>query len=83
LEKHLKTLTRTVVLECRTNRYARRALGEIEGAYREMLVEMVEYAVKYKASQETLHSVFYEEFRERYPWLPTRVIKGAYRDAAR
>jgi hypothetical protein len=49
----------------------------------EMLVEMVEYAVKYKASQETLHSVFYEKFRERYPWLPTRVIKGAYRDAVR
>jgi IS605 OrfB family transposase len=48
-----------------------------------MLVEMVEYAVKYRASQETLHKVFYEKFRERYPWLPTRVIKGAYRDATR
>jgi IS605 OrfB family transposase len=83
LEKLLKTLTRTVVLECYANRYARRALREIEGAYREMLVEMVEYAVKYKASQETLHNVFYEKFRERYPWLPTRVIKGAYRDAVR
>jgi len=83
LEKLLKTLTRTVVLECYANRYARGALREIEGAYREMLVEMVEYAVKYKASQETLHSVFYEKFRERYPWLPTRVIKGAYRDAVR
>jgi len=83
LEKHLKTLTKTVVLDCYANKYARRALREIESAYREMLVEMVEYAVKYKASQETLHRVFYEEFRERYPWLPTRVIKGAYRDAAR
>jgi IS605 OrfB family transposase len=83
LERLLKTLTRTVVLECYVNRYARRALREIEGAYREMLVEMVEYAVKYKASQETLHNVFYEKFRERYPWLPTRVIKGAYRDAVR
>jgi len=83
LEKLLKTLTRAVVLECYANRYARRALREIEGVYREMLVEMVEYAVKYKASQETLHNVFYEKFRERYPWLPTRVIKGAYRDAVR
>jgi hypothetical protein len=72
-----------VVLECYANKYARRALREIEGAYREMLVEMVEYAVKYKASQETLHNVFYEEFRERFPWLPTRVVKGAYRDAVR
>jgi IS605 OrfB family transposase len=83
LEKLSKTLTRTVALECYANRYARRALREIEEAYREMLVEMVEYAVKYKASQETLHRVFYEKFRERYPWLPTRVIKGAYRDAVR
>ena len=83
MEKLSKTLTRTVVLECYANRYARRALREIEGAYREMLVEMVEYAVKYRASQETLHRVFYEKFRGRYPWLPTRVIKGAYRDAAR
>jgi len=83
LEKQSKTLTRTVVLECYANRYARRALREIEDAYREMLVEMVEYAVKYKASQETLHRVFYEKFRERFPWLPTRVIKGAYRDAVR
>jgi IS605 OrfB family transposase len=83
LEKHLKTLTKTVVLECYANKYARRALREIEGGYREMLVEMVNYAVKYKASQETLHKVFYEKFRERYPWLPTRVIKGAYRDATR
>jgi IS605 OrfB family transposase len=83
LEKLSKTLTRTVVLECYANRYARRALREIEGAYREMLVEMVEYAVKYRASQETLHRVFYNRFRERYPWLPTRVIKGAYRDAIR
>jgi IS605 OrfB family transposase len=83
LEKHLKTLTKTVVLECYANKYARRALREIEGGYREMLVEMVNCAVKYKASQETLHKVFYEKFRERYPWLPTRVIKGAYRDATR
>ena len=81
--KLLKTLTRTVVLECYANRYARRALREIESAYREMLKEMVEYAVKQKASQSTLHKVFYSRFRERYPWLPTRVIKGAYRDATR
>jgi hypothetical protein len=83
LEKLSKTLTRTVTLDCYANRYARRALGEIEDAYREMLVEMVEYAVEHKASQNTLHRVFYEKFRERFPWLPTRVIKGAYRDAAR
>jgi hypothetical protein len=83
LERLSKTLVKTVALDCYANRYARRALREIEEAYREMLVEMVEYAVKYRASQETLHRVFYERFRGRYPWLPTRVIKGAYRDAVR
>jgi len=83
LEKLLKTLTRTVAVECYANRYARRALREIENAYREMLKEMVEYAVEHKVSQSTLHRVFYSRFRERYPWLPTRVIKGAYRDAVR
>jgi putative transposase len=83
LEKLLKTLTRTVVLECYANRCARRALREVESAYKEMLKEMVEYAVRHKASQSTLHKVFYSKFRERYPWLPTRVIKGAYRDAVR
>jgi len=81
--KLLKSLTRTVAVECYASRYARRALREIETAYREMLQEMVEYAVEHKASQNTLHRVFYPKIRERYPWLPTRVIKGAYRDAVR
>jgi IS605 OrfB family transposase len=27
--------------------------------------------------------VFYERYRREYPWIPTRVIKGAYRDAVR
>jgi hypothetical protein len=27
--------------------------------------------------------VFYERYREQYPWMPTRVIKGSYRDAVR
>ena len=83
MEKLSKTITRAVVLECYANKFARKALREIESAYREMLVEMVEYAVKYKSSQEALHKVFYDKFRERFPWLPTRVIKGAYRDAVR
>jgi len=83
LERPSKTLVKTVVLDCHANKYARRTLREIEDVYREMLVEMVEYAVKYKASQETLHKVFYDKFRERCPWFPTRVIKGAYRDAIR
>jgi len=81
LAGELKELKRTVALEVWGNRYAVRALGEISRAYREMLVELVDYAVRYKASQVTLHRVFYRRFRSRYPWLPTRVVKGCMRDA--
>jgi len=83
LNKLSKTLERTVVLEAWTNRIGRQALREIEGAYRRMLQEMVEYAVEHKSSQSTLHKIYYSKFREEYPWLPTRIIKGCYRDAAR
>ncbi len=44
---------------------------------------MLCYALEYRASQPTLHRIFYNRFRDRYPWLPTKVIKGAYRDAVR
>jgi IS605 OrfB family transposase len=83
LRNSSKEVRRTVVVECYANKSARKALREIENAYREMLKEMVEYALKHGASQSTLHEVFYERFRLRFPWLPTRVIKGAYRDAVR
>ncbi|MEM2472894.1 MAG: hypothetical protein QXQ96_10350, partial [Sulfolobales archaeon] len=83
MEKLLKTLRRTVVLEGWTNRFGREALREINEAYRTMLQEMLDYALKHSASQETLHRIFYNRFREKYPWIPTRVIKGCYRDASR
>jgi len=83
LNRLLKTLERTVILEAWANRIGRQALREIEDAYRRMLQEMVVYAVEHKASQSTLHRVFYHRFRREYPWLPTRIIKGCYRDAAR
>ena len=44
---------------------------------------MVNYAVEHKASQFTLHKVFYHRFRKEYHWLSTRIIKGCYRDAVR
>jgi IS605 OrfB family transposase len=83
LKSSSKEVKRTVVVECYANKRARKALREIEDAYREMLKEMVDYALKHGASQSTLHEVFYERFRRRFPWLPTRVVKGAYRDAVR
>jgi len=83
LNKLLKTLEKTVILEAWTNGIGRQALREIEDAYRRMLKVMVDYAVESKVSQATLHRVFYRRFREEYPWLPTRIIKGCYRDASR
>jgi len=81
LAGELKELRRAVALELWGNRYAVKALEEISRAYRDMLIELVDYAVRYKASQETLHRVFYNKYRSKYPWLPTRVIKGCMRDA--
>jgi len=83
LAGELKELRRVIALELWGNRYAVKALEEISRAYREMLVELVDYAVRYKASQGTLHRVFYNKYRSRYPWLPTRVVKGCMRDALR
>jgi IS605 OrfB family transposase len=78
-----RTLTRTVAVNCFGNRLARQILRSVEDAYKRMVKEMAEYAVRHNASQATLHKVFYAKFRAEYPWLPTRLIKGAYRDAAR
>jgi len=78
-----KVLRRTVVLECYANKIAREALRGIVEPLKNMVSEMVEYALEHNASQNTLHRVFYERYRREYPWIPTRVIKGAYRDAVR
>ncbi len=83
MEKLTKTLSRTVDVECYASRHVRRVLEEIESAYKEMMKEMVGYSVKHGASQSTLHKVLYQRFRERCPWLSTRLIKGCYRDAVR
>jgi len=81
LAGELKELRRTVALEVWGNRYAVKALEEILEAYREMLVELVDYALRHKASMKTLHRMFYNKYRSRYPWLPTRVVKGCMRGA--
>jgi IS605 OrfB family transposase len=81
--KLTKILRRAVILEGWVNRFGRQALREIEDAYREMLDVMIDYALEHGASQSTLHRVFYNRFRDKYPWLPTRIVKGCYRDAVR
>jgi hypothetical protein len=62
-----KTLTRTVAVNCFGNSLTRRILSNAEDAYKKMLMEMVEYAVRHGASQATLHKVFYAKFRAEYP----------------
>jgi len=62
LAGELKELRRTVALELWGNRYAVRAFEEMSRAYRDMLVELVDYAVRYRASLKTLHRVFYNKY---------------------
>ncbi len=54
MEKLSKTLRRAAVLGSWVNRFCRQALREIEDAYKEMLSEMLDYAVDHGASQSTL-----------------------------
>jgi len=78
-----KELRRTVALETWGNVYAVKALDEMSNAYRETLVGLVGYSARYKSSLKTFHRVFYSKLRSRYPWLPTRVVKGCMKDAPR
>ena len=65
-----KEVRRTVVVECYANKKTRKALREIEDAYREMLREMLEYALEHGASQSALHEVFYERLGSASPSSP-------------
>jgi len=80
LKTQSKTIKKTVAIECYTNHVGKRILSEIELAYRKMLTEMIDFALKNKATQKILHRTFYKQYRKEFPWLATRVIKGSYRD---
>jgi len=80
LKTQSKTIKKTVALECYTNHVGKRILYEIESAYKKMLVEMIEFALKNDATQKILHRTFYKQYRKEFPWLATRVIKWSYRD---
>ncbi len=85
MKKLLKTLKRTVVVESVYLGKPKLAiLRELESAYKEMVNEAMEYAVENNVkSLAKLHKTFYKRFREKYPEMPTRLIKGAIADAAR
>jgi len=83
LKTQPKTIKKTVAVECYTNHVGKRVLSQIESAYRKMLVEMIDFALKNKATQKILNHEFYKKYRKEFPWLATRVIKGSYRDVLR
>ncbi len=80
-----KTLKRTVIVESVYLGKPKLAiLRELEAAYREMVREAVNYAVRSNVkSLAKLHKALYRRFREKYPEMPTRLVKGAIADAAR
>jgi hypothetical protein len=75
LEKFFKVLRRAVVLEYYANKPARGALGGIVKPLKAMIEEMVEYALEHNVSQKTLHRVFYERYREQYPWSQRGLLR--------
>lgn len=85
MKKLSKTLKRTVVVESvYLGRPKLVILRELEKACMEMVREAVEYAVENNVrSLAKLHRALYKRFRERYPMMPTRLVKGAIADAAR
>ena len=83
LKMQSKTIKRTVAIECYTNHIGKRILSKIESAYKKMLAEEIEFALKNNTTQKVLHNTFYKKYRRELPWLSTRVIKGTYRDALR
>jgi len=59
-------------------------LRGLEEAYKEMVRESVDYAVENNVkSLAKLHGALYKRFREKYPEMPTRLVKGALVDAVR
>ena len=85
MKRLLKTLKRTIVVESVYLGKPKLAiLRELEKAYLEMVKEAVNYAVDNNVkSLAKLHKALYRRFREKYPEMPTRLVKGAIADAAR
>jgi len=83
LKTQSKTIKKTVAIEGYTNHVGKKILSEIELAYKKMLMEMIDFALKNKATQKILHRTFYKKYRKEFPWLVTRIIKGSYRDVLR
>jgi len=82
----LKTLKRTVKLESDTlNKWKYRVLREVEKYQKKIVNEMIEIILSegLPTTKKRLHERFYSDYKEKYPFLPSRVIEGAYVVAGR
>nr|WP_245544599.1 hypothetical protein [Metallosphaera yellowstonensis] len=82
----LKTLKRTVKLEGDfLNEWKYRVLREVEEHQRKFVNEMIGVILSegLQTTRKKLHERFYSDYKEKYPFLPSRVIEGAYVVAGR
>ncbi|MFP3203636.1 MAG: IS200/IS605 family accessory protein TnpB-related protein [Sulfolobus sp.] len=82
----LKTLKRTVKLESDfLNEWKYRVLREVEEYQRKIVNEMIGVILSegLQTTRKKLHERFYNHYKEKYPFLPSRVIEGAYIVAGR
>jgi IS605 OrfB family transposase len=82
----LKTLKRTVRVESDTlNQWKYHVLKDVEEFQRNMVNEMIDVILSegLPTTRKKLHERFYNHYKEKYPFLPSRVIEGAYTVASR
>jgi IS605 OrfB family transposase len=82
----LKTLKRTVKLESDPlNEWKYRVLREVEEYQKKFVNEMIGVILSegLPTTRKKLHERFYSDYKEKYPFLPSRVIEGAYIVAGR
>ncbi|QGR17317.1 IS200/IS605 family element transposase accessory protein TnpB [Sulfurisphaera ohwakuensis] len=82
----LKTLKRTVRLESDSlNKWKYHVLREIEEYQRNIVNEMIGIILSegLPTTRKKLHERFYSYYKEKYPFLPSRVIEGSYIIAGR
>ncbi|AMD30215.1 IS200/IS605 family accessory protein TnpB-related protein [Acidilobus sp. 7A] len=82
----LKTLERTIKLESDPlNGWKYRALREVEEYQKRIVNEMIDVIISegLPTARKKLHERFYDHCKEKYPFLPSRVIEGAYITASR
>jgi IS605 OrfB family transposase len=82
----LKTLKRTVRVESDfLNEWKYRVLREVEEYQKKIVNEMIGAILSegLPTTRKKLHERFYSDYKEKYPFLPSRVIEGAYIVAGR